>query len=124
MMSKKTVLIVEDDISIRRDLCELLTLEGYEVLLAENGEAALTVLRSVSSLPDLVLLDITMPIMDGWAFRAAQMQDPALAALPVVVMTADGHAPEKAKKMNAAGFVRKPIGDIDVFLSEVARLAA
>jgi CheY-like chemotaxis protein len=119
----KKILVVEDDGSIREDLVSILAFEGYEAQGAQHGQVALEMLRADPGLPSLVLLDIMMPIMDGWAFRATQVQDPGLASIPVVVMTADGHAPQKAAKMGAQGYIQKPIIDIDAFLETIARHA-
>jgi CheY-like chemotaxis protein len=118
--SQKAVLVVEDDEAIRSDLAMLLESSGYAVEQAENGDIAIKLLQSKNELPRLVILDIMMPVMDGWQFRAAQVQDSRLASIPVVVMTADGHAKQKAAKMQAQGYVQKPI-DIDLFLGEVAK---
>ena len=73
-------------------------------------------------MPDGITLDVMMPIMDGWEFRNEQAKDPRLSSIPVIVMTADGHAAQKAAKMAAQGWVQKPI-DIDRLLAVVASLA-
>jgi CheY-like chemotaxis protein len=64
-----------------------------------------------------------MPIMDGWQFREAQLKIADLATIPVVVMTADGQASEKAARMNAQGFIQKPIHSIESFLKTVQRFS-
>lgn len=115
----KSILVVEDDKFISADLELLLSSEGYSVACANNGDEALSILQRSNSLPSIVLLDLMMPVMDGWEFRAAQIRDPRLASIPVVVMTADGQAAEKAKKMNAKGFVQKPF-DIELLLKVIA----
>ncbi len=107
MKTEKTILIIEDDHAIRGDLESLLKLEGYTALTAANGEIALKLMAESTQIPDVILLDIMMPVMDGWKFREAQVLLPRIASIPVLVMTADGHAPEKAEKMNANGFVKK-----------------
>src|ERR1700679_2088809 len=86
---KKTILIVEDDQGIRETLVEILDSEGYIVLSASNGLEALQVLRSTAVKPDLILLDLMMPVMDGLSFKAQSSQDPSLAKIPVVIMSAD-----------------------------------
>lgn len=121
MSEKGSVLVVEDDTAIREDLVMILESEGYSVIAAVNGADALRVLRS-GVLPFVILLDIMMPVMDGWKFREQQTLDPLLAQVPVVVMTADGSASDKAKRMNAQGFLQKPM-DIDLLLSSVAKFA-
>jgi CheY-like chemotaxis protein len=104
------VLVVEDDADILRALVQVLQDEGHTVRAAENGLVALAALRAPGARPPcVILLDLMMPVMDGWAFRAAQLRDPALAGIPVIVLTADGSAVEKAALMNCAGALRKPV---------------
>src|SRR5580658_4426226 len=80
------VLIVDDDRDIRETIREVLEVEGYTVETAENGAAALAKLRHVR--PRLILLDLTMPVMDGASFREMQLSDESLAAIPTIVLTA------------------------------------
>ncbi|WP_437490220.1 response regulator [Sorangium sp. So ce1014] len=86
----KRILIVDDDAAIRRTLSELLEDEGYGVASVANGREALEYLRDDPSSISLVLLDLMMPVMDGFQFRAEQKSDPMLASMPIVVMTARG----------------------------------
>ena len=88
-MSTTTILVVDDDEDIRATLSDLLEDEGYVVVQAANGQDALDYLRGHPP-PSLVLLDLMMPIMDGYRFRAEQKNDQALGSIPVVVMTARG----------------------------------
>lgn len=81
------VLLVEDDRDLRGALADLLRLEGMEVAEAENGLVALLHLRQATPAPDLILLDLAMPIMSGWEFRDAQLREPTLAAVPVVLLS-------------------------------------
>ena len=122
--TRNLILLVEDDPSIRSDLSILLEMEGFEVYSAENGEVAVGVLNSAAKTPSLIILDIMMPVMDGWQFRDAQLKIESAATIPLVVMTADGHAAEKAMKMNAQGFIQKPIHSIDSFLETVNRFSS
>jgi len=71
--------------------------------------------------PDLILLDMMMPVMDGWKFREEQRKLPALASIPVVTVTADGDARGKAASIQAAGHIAKPV-EIDSLLDEVERI--
>jgi CheY-like chemotaxis protein len=103
----KQVLIVEDDPDAREALAAFLEGEGYTVLEAEHGAEALDRLRT--SAVCLVLLDLMMPVMNGWTFRAEQLRDPALAQVPVVVVTADSTAARRAGSLGVAGFMTKPI---------------
>ena len=84
------ILVVEDDTDLRDSLCDALEMESYQAVGVEHGQAALRHLRSGASLPCLILLDLMMPVMDGWTFRDAMLADPSLASIPVVVMTAVG----------------------------------
>ena len=101
------VLIVEDDDDVRSALAALLEGEGYSVLEASDGAAALRQLRATKVC--LVLLDLWMPVMNGWEFRAEQIRDEALADVPVVVITADHAAARKAADLGVNGFMTKPI---------------
>jgi CheY-like chemotaxis protein len=104
------VLVIEDDVDILRAVVQVLEDEGYAVRAAENGRVALALLRAPGVPPPcVILLDLMMPVMDGWAFRAEQVRDPALASIPVIVLTADGNAAEKAALMNGVGALRKPV---------------
>ncbi|WP_437290506.1 response regulator [Sorangium sp. So ce406] len=102
----KRILIVDDDAAIRRTLSELLEEEGYSVASAANGLEALAYLRGDPSSIALVLLDLMMPVMDGFQFRAEQKRDPALASMPIVVMTARGGTDRAA--IDADAIISKP----------------
>jgi CheY-like chemotaxis protein len=101
----QTVLVVDDDEDIRDALCELLVDEGYRAIAAANGEEAMTYLRG-SDPPCVILLDLMMPIMDGWEFRRRQQGDPLLAKIPVVVITAAG---DRARSIAAERSLPKPL---------------
>ncbi len=81
------VLLVEDDQDLRESLEEFLRLEGFEVVGAANGLDALLHLRTTLALPDVILLDVDMPVMDGREFRAVQRRDPVAGMVPVVVLS-------------------------------------
>lgn len=120
MSTPRTVLVVEDDQDIRDTINELLELNGYQVLVAEHGQEALAVLRTATELPAVILLDLTMPVMDGVGFRTAQLADARLADIPVVVMTADGRIDEKCASLACTHALRKPM-DVTTLLAAVAR---
>ena len=103
------ILIVEDDLAIRDALVQILEDEGYAVTGVANGLEAIAHLRKRSVPPCLILLDLMMPVMNGWQFRAEQRQDPTLAPIPVVVISADGSVQQKAASIDAVGYLRKPI---------------
>ena len=101
----KTILIVEDDAGTREALSMILTAQGFAVVGAANGQEALGLLRG-DVRPDLILLDLMMPIMDGWQFRREQKQDPEIADIPLVVITATG---KRQVLIDAADLVMKPL---------------
>lgn len=116
------ILVVEDDYDIREALIQILDAEGYRVAGASNGKEALQFLRT-NNRPKLILLDLMMPVMDGWQFRAEQQRDPALSEIPVVVISADASVQQKAASIDAAGYLKKPI-DLEVLLDTIRRCAA
>ena len=116
----KLILIVEDDLDLARLVAEILEAAGYRTAIATNGHEALDHLQT-NGRPDLILLDMMMPVMDGWKFREEQQRLPTLASIPVVTVTADGDARGKAASIQAAGYVAKPIM-IDTLLDEVERI--
>src|SRR5215208_4497205 len=89
--SASRILVVEDEAIIRAFLADGLTDAGYEVETAENGADALDRLEAYA--PDVVLLDLLMPVMDGWAFLRERQDDPRLSTVPVVVLSAAGMEP-------------------------------
>ena len=111
----RPVLIVEDDADLREMMAQLLTLEGYQIETVANGREALEYLNDAPR-PDVILLDLMMPIMNGWQFRSAQKEDPALAAIPVVVISAA--VPDHAPPIDANAYMRKPL-DLDRLLTTV-----
>ncbi|MEO8190612.1 MAG: response regulator [Acidobacteriota bacterium] len=105
---RRKLLLVEDDAELRESLCDLLRDAGFDVECAENGRVALTYLEG-NSAPCVVLLDLMMPVMNGWEFRDAQFRNEKISDIPVVILTADGRAEIKAETLRAAGYLRKPI---------------
>jgi CheY-like chemotaxis protein len=113
-----TVLIVDDDQDLRDMVALCLSTEGFETATAADGEQALARLRRDPT-PSVVLLDLRMPVMNGFEVLAAVRRDPALAATPIVVITGDHASASRAVAAGAAGCLVKPI-DLDDLL-EVAR---
>lgn len=105
----RQVLVVDDDDNLRFMLQLVLEDAGYAVQQAPDGVHALALLRSAATLPCAILLDLNMPTMTGWEFRAEQRQDPALAAIPVVVVSADRSLEGQPGDLDAAEYFHKPI---------------
>jgi CheY-like chemotaxis protein len=114
------ILVVDDDPDIRDIVADILADEGYRAHEAENGKHALRILREDGLRPDLILLDMMMPELDGWGFRAEQKRDAELARIPVVVFTAHELPSNTVEQMQAAGFLKKPIR-LTQLLDEVRR---
>jgi CheY-like chemotaxis protein len=107
-LSCHSILVVDDDPDTRDSLAEILGDEGYRVTGAQNGRDALTYLR-VQKPPSLILLDMTMPEMDGWRFRLEQQKNPVLSQIPVVILSARQDIREAALTIGAADYLRKPV---------------
>ena len=112
------VLIVEDDRDTREMLGRFLELEGFDVSTAANGELALDALRRHRA--SVILLDLMMPVMDGWQFRQHQVRDPRLADIPVVVVTAAGSR-TNLPPIDAHAWLAKPV-DLDRLLQTITPL--
>ena len=115
----KRILVVEDDTSIRELLVELLESEGYVVASAVNGLEGLKYLQSQGS-PDLILIDLMMPVMDGYSFRSEQLKNDLWSKIPTVVMSAEANAKEKMKNFQITAFLSKPV-ELDTILKTVAK---
>jgi CheY-like chemotaxis protein len=120
MTGDRLVLVVDDDVDVRETVADVLESAGYRVATAYNGRHALHLLKVEKVRPDVILLDMMMPELDGWGFRAEQRKDPELAPIPVVVFTAFGVPAETAAQLAAAGFLKKP-PRIEDLLSTLAR---
>ena len=103
------VLVVDDEDTIRDTLVEILAANGYVAVGATDGEDALRKLRAPGEHWSLILLDLTMPVMDGATFRDEQRRDPALASIPVVVISAYRDVASKAADLQVAAFLSKPL---------------
>ena len=112
MSALKRVLVVDDDESIRAVVELALSDGGYEVAEAADGAAALTLIDKTA--PDLILLDMQMPTMDGWAFAQVYHQRPGPHA-PVIVLTAALDAAARAAEIQAEGYLGKPFELADLY---------
>jgi DNA-binding response OmpR family regulator len=110
----RVILVVEDDDELRRAICAELTDEGFVARQAQNGIEAMLILQE-DELPDVIILDLIMPTMNGWAFRAQQDMDARIAHIPVIVMSA---APLERVAIVGSDLVRKPF-DINEVVSRV-----
>lgn len=116
----KTILLLEDDEDIRNSLVEALSAEGYSVITAINGQEGVNVLRNVASdLPDLIILDLMMPVKDGIEFRLEQQAERRWKEIPVIVMTADTNAIRQLEAVKGS-YLRKPV-DLDDLLLTIQR---
>lgn len=118
-MGACSVLVVEDDVDTRDALALILASKGYAVAEAGDGVDALEQLRA-SDCVCLIVLDLFMPRMNGWTFREEQMKDPKLAAIPVVVVSADPTAARQAADLGVAATMAKPI-DFDRLVQVVSQ---
>lgn len=114
LSAARTIMLVEDDASIRETIQELLELEGYKVVTAINGKKALEKLMEMVK-PCLVLLDMMMPVMNGREFLDHKMKDKDLSFIPVIIISAIA---DQTNTQGAAGFIRKP-ADLDAILEAV-----
>jgi CheY-like chemotaxis protein len=109
------VLIVEDDPGLREALSQVLADEGYDPLSARDGLEAVNCLKK-GNRPDVILLDLSMPVVNGWEFRMFQRRDSDLAQIPVVLITAGGYTREEVAWLEPAAVFPKPI-DLPSLLS-------
>ena len=103
--SADPVLLVDDDAGVRRTLARFLGRDGYAVVEADNGQEALTYLKDGGA-ASVIVLDLRMPVMDGFAFRAEQRREPALAGIPVIVLS--GADTDRFDELDAAATFEKP----------------
>lgn len=114
---QRGVLVVDDDPDVREGMLAILEACGYPAVGAANGYDGLQILKA-GERPGLIVLDLMMPVMDGWQFRTAQVQQDDLAAIPTLVCSARSDAEPRARSMGAIAYLRKPI-DFDRLLDIV-----
>jgi CheY-like chemotaxis protein len=115
------VLVVEDDPALREVYAEVLGTEGYPVRLAANGHEALTLLSTHGDLPCVVLLDLRMPVMDGWELVTRLRESDAWRELPIVVVAAHYKVADEARRIGAVAWLQKPVR-VDRLLATVRAL--
>jgi len=106
------ILVADDHLSLLTLLTIFLEDSGYEIVTARNGREALACLHDSNALPELILLDVAMPVMTGWEFLCEQQRDNRLAALPVILMTALGRFDIAAMTASVVECLEKPL-DLD-----------
>jgi CheY-like chemotaxis protein len=107
------VLVVDDDVEIRETLVEVLEERGYRTVAASNGKQALDALHG-GTRPELILLDMMMPVMDGAQFRAQQREEPEIAGIPVVLISAHADLTKRMRELDANAALQKPISFRDL----------
>ena len=108
MPGLRSILVLEDNADLTGVLCTIFELEGLQVACAADGAAALAYLAEFAP-PGLIVLDLRMPVCDGWAFRAAQLADPELAQIPVIVVTGVEPEERRTSELRAQHYLDKPV---------------
>jgi CheY-like chemotaxis protein len=116
------ILVVDDDLDIREILSDTLADLGFDVVAAANGRDALRLVDDLEVGPSVILLDLMMPVMDGYGFLEERAKDPKLASVPVAVVTA-GHGIDDERIGDAIPVIRKPF-DVSVLVDVLDRLRA
>ena len=119
MGSDQYILLVEDDLDISEAIQSILEEEKYNVKCTFNGKEALDFLATAKNTPCLILLDIMMPQMNGYEFREAQLQDPLIANIPTIILSAAGKY-ENIEKLNFKECLKKPL-DLETLIDVVKR---
>ncbi len=119
MTPGQAILVVDDDDDFREALCEVLGEAGYPVEQAANGELALR--RIAAEVPGVVLLDLKMPVLDGWGVVERMRKDPATAHIPILILSAYGYEWE-SELLGAQGFIPKSVG-MEEILDRIRRVA-
>jgi CheY-like chemotaxis protein len=114
----KLVLVVDDDRDVREPLSNLLTMQGYSVLEAENGQKALALLEGGSHFPRVILLDLAMPVTDGRGFLEVRAAEPILRHIPVIVISGNARPTESLYGIDT--YLRKPM-NVERLLAVVRR---
>ena len=109
MSSKIRILVAEDHLVARVGVSAIINRQTDMVVVAEATNGKQAVERFRKHIPDITLLDMRMPVLDGWGFRAQQQLDPSCASIPVVVVSADGSVSQKAGTLGAVDYLKKPV---------------
>ena len=114
----KKILVIEDDQDIRESMIDWLKDLGYETVGATHGQDGLDLLQGNEPLPQLIIVDLMMPVLDGAGFRRAQLADPRIAGIPVIMMSADGRLHQKLHGVECDAYLNKPL-QVDEFLGAI-----
>jgi CheY-like chemotaxis protein len=106
--NRKHILVIEDEVVTRELICRVLRQRGYTVSEAGGGFEALFLLQATPR-PDLILLDLMMGMISGWEFRRCQLQDPAIASVPVILVSAANDLARHARDLDASEWMDKPV---------------
>jgi CheY-like chemotaxis protein len=104
----REILIVEDDTALREALTQVLSDEGYDLLSARDGLEAVNCLKR-GHRPDVILLDLSMPVVNGWEFRMFQKREPEVADIPVILITAGGYSRDEVAWLEPSALIHKPL---------------
>ena len=119
--SRQTILFVDDHMNLRDSIAVLLELEGYDVIDAANGGEALKHLSSASGQNvGAIVLDLTMPVMDGWQFLAECRKSPAFSEIPTIVVTGVSDARRRSKELGDLAVFTNPF-HFDELIREIRR---
>jgi CheY-like chemotaxis protein len=121
MARAKLILVVEDDADTRESMRRLLEASGFAVICAANGENAMACIAQRER-PHVILMDLAMPVMDGWDFRSQLGRDVALASIPVIIISAQNDLPQIAASLEATAYFRKPV-EVDGLLHTIRVVA-
>ena len=119
---RRPLILIVDDQEINRDALEVILEEGYDLIYAENGQEAMELIRENAEQLSLVLLDLMMPVMNGYEVLETVRADKQLKQIPVIVLTADKNAELRALQMGAADFITKPFDIHEIILARVNRI--
>ena len=121
-LQHRQLVLVVDDQEINRDVLGVILEDDYDVLYAEDGQQALTMIREHQDELAIILLDLMMPVMNGFEVMEVMRSDPALSRIPIIVLTADKSAELQALEMGAYDFITKPFDVHEVILARVRRI--
>ena len=121
-LNRRPLVLVVEDQEINRDVLGMILEDDYDVIEAENGKEGLELIRANADKLSIILLDLMMPVMDGFAVLEAMQSDPELHKIPVIVLTAEKEAELRALQLGAADFITKPFDLHEVILARIERI--